>query len=271
MKNFLLQAAVIAIAASASAATPFVESFENWDGADAAWLPEGWSVVSYGSDKLDPLAHWLVTLPQLDDYTMPEATDGQYFMCCGYSDDHKQDEWLIMPSFTPSATDVLTIDLYSSPLFYFLTDTEHFDDNTLSFIKKVQCANFEIMVRPTDDEQWTTAYDGASLWQNETALELMMADPDGLEPLEFDLAPYAGREITIAFRYSGQGGSSVYLDNVRLGATTLLEMPVADTLQPSEDGPLYNIAGQRFDASTAPKGIYIQLHTDGTTVKKIVR
>lgn len=268
LSTAIIALAMISTSGTAHADTFTSESFEAWDGNDTQWLPNGWSVVSHGSDKLDPVAHWLVTIPQAEDYAMPPATDGKYFMCCGYSDDFDQDEWLMMPPFTPGANDLLTFDLYASPLFYFFTDAEHFNDNNLTFIKKEQCSNFEVMVRKTGEEEWRAIYDGASHWQTQSALELMSNEPDGLEPYEFDLSTFGNTPIEIAFRYSGRGGNSVYLDNVRLKSATSIKNATIATPHPAAT---YTLQGQKLKTSNLQPGIYIERRSDGSTVKKMVK
>lgn len=197
------------------------ESFEGWDGVTETWVPDGWTVESYGDSNLDILRKWH---PSTAGSYYPAPTDGQYYYGIFFGDN--QDEWLISPVVTPANGNVLSFDMNIEPLWFYNLDQEHFNLDDSEFIGAPEVVfNVKVNVREVGG-QWTTALDMADKFKDMTGVEMIMYNSDAsLMPFTVDLSAYADKEIQVAFQYVGSDGQSYFIDNIRIGFPAL-EPPV---------------------------------------------
>ncbi|MDE7376783.1 MAG: BACON domain-containing protein [Muribaculaceae bacterium] len=197
------------------------ESFEGWDGATETWVPEGWTVESYGDKALEAYQKWH---PSAAGGFYPAPTDGQYYFGIIYG--NNQNEWLISPAVTPTAGNVLTFDMNIEPLWFYNLDQQHFNFDDYEFIGTPEVVfNVKVNVREVGGE-WSTALDMADKFKDMTGMEMLMYNSDAsLMPFSVDLSAYAGKEIQVAFQYVGDDGQSYFIDNIRIGCPAL-EPPV---------------------------------------------
>lgn len=197
------------------------ESFEGWDGETLTWVPEGWTVESYGDSELSSYQKWH---PSAGGTFMPAPTDGQYYFGVFYSEN--QDEWLISPVVTLGQNNNLYFDMNIEPLWFYNLDQAHFNFDDYEFIGTPEIVfNVKVNVREVGGE-WATALDMADKFKEMSGMEMLMYNSDAsLMPFSVDLSAYAGKEIQVAFQYVGSDGQSYFIDSIRIG-NPALEPPV---------------------------------------------
>lgn len=193
----------------------FFESFEEWpmEEFDLEWLPEGWTAERKAS--VDDMESWF---PMYQYYGYPEPADGQYYFMIMYGED--QDEWLITPQIEIGEGQDLFYYLYYQP-FYLFSD-ENLDFDTYEYDgEKIIAATFQVLVKAEGDEDWTLLQDIADRYKDYNAMELMLANPTGLQRQNVSLADFAGKKVQFGFRYVGTDGDAMWFDAVRIGVTPL--------------------------------------------------
>ncbi len=185
------------------------ESFENWDGEDYTWTPEGWTVEMNG--EVDRDESWT---PADANPFLPGPSEGEYYYGINYSDG-QQDEWLISPFVSvPEGMD-LSYWIYLDP--FFLYNLENFDWDEWDWVgDREVAANLEILVQ-VEDEEWVKIRDYAEEYMEYTAMDLAMATPNALEKHQVSLAGYAGNTLRVAFRYVGTDGNTMFIDAIGIG------------------------------------------------------
>lgn len=196
------------------------ESFEGWNGQDIFWLPDGWSAKRTPDfmDKQDP--HTWALSKQLNMY-YPEPVDGQYYACCYYNDNDPQDEWLYSPELTPKQNDYLTYYVILDPVYLF--DMQYYDEATDAFTQLAPSADLKlyISVEGGEWEQLNSMYD---LYKDQNINVLIEQSHNGYiqqRKMFVDMAPYVGKKVKFGFRYHGQGGNSIWLDDIELTSISL--------------------------------------------------
>lgn len=190
------------------------ESFEGWDGETKDWTPEGWTVDMRGEVERD--LSW--TPEEGDGMTLPAAADGKYYYAINYSDEAKQDEWLISPEVEVQEGMRLSYALYLEPVYMFNVDEDGVVDwDTGDFLKEptVIC-DFQVWAQPEDGE-WTMIHDYADDYIGMSLYELYYAAPYGLESKSHGLEEFEGKKIRVAFRYVGHGGNTTMIDAIGVG------------------------------------------------------
>ena len=188
------------------------ESFEDWDGEDNGWLPEGWSKESKEQLESDYITDWFISYNASG--FLP-AFDGLYAAMINFDTDYK-DEWLISPVVDLPEYPNLYYKAYVSPLFLF--DLNYLDFETFEFTEYHMAANLQILVRAEGDADWTVVKD---YYEEYAPLQLSYMDLAYMEPTELqneqiDLSSFKGKRIQVAFRYYGTDGNSVVVDAVRV-------------------------------------------------------
>lgn len=195
----------------------FFESFEAWDGKATDWIPSNWTEKN--AEGNIPTAKdnytWHATLN-----SQLIATDGKYEAWVSFSVPTvvdqveiapaiKQDEWLISPEIAIKENNRLFFDLAISPLFIYL-DAVAFEINRNKIV-----FNMEVLISTDNGSKWTKLWDAerdfASKLSDEELWDYMMAKFDSYS---IDLSSYAGKNVKIAFRYTGSNGDAVALDAV---------------------------------------------------------
>lgn len=187
---------------------PLYESFEGWDGTNAEWLPEGWTRKQTAEDFKET---WGIC-PKTDG--LPVPSDGGYFMAINFGFD--QDEWLITPSCEVADGMVFSFMAYIDPIFLF--SMENINWETMEYEgDKIVAATLQIMVKAENDTDWTMLHDFADDYKDTSLAELFNLTPTALQRKSFSLSDYTGQKVQLAFRYVGDDGNSMYLDEVTIG------------------------------------------------------
>ena len=189
------------------------ESFENWDGDDYTWTPDGWSVDMRGD--VDRNESWT---PGSANPFLPGPSDGNYYYGINFSTGN-QDEWLISPFVEVGEGMNLSYWLYLSPAFLF--DLNDVDWDTMSFIgDPVVSATLQIWAQEEGGE-WVMLRDYFDEYKEYTLAELFMMDPNGLEKNEVALTDFYGKKTRVAFRYVGTDGNTMFIDAIGIGYPSL--------------------------------------------------
>ena len=217
------------VVAAAENAT-FFEGFEDWDGTTEDWIPSGWvDETKVGTDPNGASGNWTWEVNGSAWYSNPFegsaqahiSTAVEYDFSSGFTMVYPdQDEWLISPAVTPKAGDKLNFMLSYSP-GWTLLDSEKLAQNVYEFTGRN--TNLEVLVSADNGANWT------ELWN--------AIDDDALvnyttEELDYTLSvcpwkcfivnidEYAGKSVKFAFRYVGNAGQDMALDNITVGAVT---------------------------------------------------
>lgn len=217
------------VVAAAENAT-FFEGFEDWDGTTEDWIPSGWvDETKVGTDPNGASGNWTWEVNGSAWYSNPFegsaqahiSTAVEYDFSSGFTMVYPdQDEWLISPAVTPKAGDKLNFMLSYSP-GWTLLDSEKLAQNVYEFTGRN--TNLEVLVSTDNGANWT------KLWN--------AIDDDALvnyttEELDYTLSvcpwkcfiinidEYAGKSVKFAFRYVGNAGQDMALDNITVGAVT---------------------------------------------------
>lgn len=194
------------------------ESFEN-PSDDYTWLPDTWTMASKGDSELPDGSKWGTA--QADPW-LPSPTDGEWCAAINYSELH-QDEWLISPEVTLDGIYKLKFDAYIDPAYFFVLDDEHVDWDAVEFTNQEITFTFQVLVQEKGGE-FNVVRDFAEEFKGQSLYDLLMQSPSNLVACTVDLSEYNGKDIRIAFRYTGKDGQTMFLDNVRV---TLPEMELS--------------------------------------------
>lgn len=215
--------------------TVLYEDFEEWDGQDKTWQPEGWTF----DHKVVPAGHPLWAPYGYDPYDPVNYPSNSYIFLY-FSE--PVDEWLISPEFEAQEGMLLMADFFNAGSYYFDIDAEMFT----SEINSIEKANdFIINITTDDGATWTPLYSAADelLGQNYTkAYEYW--ERHGWETVVLDLSDYVGRKAKIAFQVVGNPigmnnpevettSEAAGVDNIRVG------FPVADVAYQKPLSALY--------------------------------
>ena len=196
------------------------ESFEDWDGSDLEWTPEGWTVEMRGDVQRSE--SWT---PAAGGGYLPSAKDGNYYYGINYSI-NRQDEWLISPEVEIAGDMILSYWLYLDPAFLFSLD--NVDWNAYEFIgDKVVAATLQIWAQPEGGE-WQMLHDYVDDYKDMGLMEMMMISPAGLEEKSVSLAQFAGKKVKVAFRYVGADGNTMLIDAIGIGYPALEDISYMD-------------------------------------------
>ena len=249
---------------SQSSADVLSESFEKWDGADMAWVPDGWTVESKGTPQTDPEASWH---PSAGGSWYPAPTDGNYYFSVNYG--ANQDEWLISPEVEmPESALGLYFDMNVEPIWFF--SQENVDWTTNEFIGQPEIIfTVKVNVREAGGE-WITLTDYANRYKDYTLMELYQASADNsLQTQSVDLDAYAGKKIQVAFQFVGTESNSIFIDNIRIGLPPLdrpvYAMPAFNQYWGTDRDMNFTDFGCAFLPAFAPLTWYVTDPTAGLT------
>ena len=183
------------------------ESFEDWDGVDPGWTPDGWS-----RDNKTTFETWYIA--DMGSF-FDTPSDGDYaawvdwgFDLDTFTPTDPRDETLISPAFTPVDGNYLIFDALYSTYFMFydiFTGEFYFDDPIFSI---------QVLVSTDNGVNWNVIWD-ASKAENYSEYDENDLDDAKWYTQKVSLSDYAGKSIKIAFRYyDREGGDSVGLDNI---------------------------------------------------------
>lgn len=223
------------ITKSVAATDPLLfEGFEGYDGKAYDWIPANWQDVSKtnpahvapGADSKKKNLTWCV-----DSGTYFPSYEGNYMARIQTSIPNEatgevleaQDEWLITPAVTVSESDYLLFYLSYSPGWTL------FDMSTYTFT--AENSYLEVQVSTDNGANWEKIWDVLDDAKKYTEDELwndVMALTHPYTQFYMSLGKFAGKSIQVAFRYVGENGESMCLDNVQIGALS----PVASYARP---------------------------------------
>lgn len=184
------------------------EDFEEWDGKDIYWLPEGWSVDRKVSEK----GHvgWYMRTPGLYDDFESTCPVFNYF-------DDPVDEWLITPEIKVEAGMELAFTTYNSALYYF--DWDYVDWANGSVFTELNILNdFRINISDDGGKTWKTIKSLAEDIKASGEKQYFVIYYEmGFRNYILPLDEYVGKDIMIGFQVVGEGdGNSAMVDNVRV-------------------------------------------------------
>lgn len=223
----------------------FAESFEDWDGETPDWLPDGWEDVSKAEPPHDD--YWSnglnLTWETCGQRWADEPQDGQFYARVenffysqnGLIVNGQQDEWLISPEVSiPDNGQALYFQLGYHPAWV-LCDGKSLDFNVINNV-------MEVHVSRDCGETWDMLWDclpAARAVSRSELIEDLSSTACQWLPVRIGLHDYAGESIRFAFRYVGQGGASMNIDDVQI------RQP-----QPGEEYPEYS------DTTVDPASFY---------------
>ena len=190
------------------------ESFDDWDGADINWTPDGWSVEMKGEVEKDE--SWK---PSGQQNYYPAPSDGDYYFMINYGSD-TQDEWLISPYVEVPEGMNLSYWLYLEPAYLFMIDSDHVDWDAYEFTNKEVAATLQIWAQ-AEGEEWVMLRDYVDDYKDMTLLELASIYSTGLEKNEVNLSDFYGKNTRVAFRYVGLDGNFMFIDAIGIGYPSL--------------------------------------------------
>lgn len=228
-----------------SSDTLFWESFEQWDGETMPFIPSNlnkWSTKSnianiapYLSNNLCPT--W--TAYSGDGYYVPYATSGDVMLVCMYGGEAygtdgstviapapEQDEWIVSPTITGiKKSNYLSFDICYSPwnTHYFIEGKDSlFDMERVAYDVEVLVTTSTRSVSYKDTD-YTKVYKLSEVVDKEIANVDMNNNEEVGKLLymkwnhvQIPLSEYDGKNIRIAFRYTGTKGGSILIDAVRV-------------------------------------------------------
>jgi len=190
------------------------EDFEKWDGSNAEWTPDGWSVdMRQASKRADS---WTPAKNQSDITT----SDGDKFYAINYSYDYL-DEWLVSPSVDVVEGMSLSFLVFFDPLYLFDLSDGHVDWNTMEFIGEQEVsATLQVWVQPEGGE-WTMLRDIADDYMGMSIMDLYNANSMAFEPRSYSLSDYNGKKVKFGFRYVGTDGNTIAVDAIGVGYSSV--------------------------------------------------
>lgn len=189
------------------------ESFEDWDGVDYTWLPDGWERHSNGYEGTQKT--WFINY-QVGLYT-PPVPDGDYYMEILFHSTSRQNEWLDSPLQTVENGDALSFYFISNPFYMF--DYSKYDQKKDEFTERINVWNFRVYVQVEGETKWNPIYNYWEEFKDADAYELFMMASEGFSIFHrtCDLSEYAGKKVRFRFHYTGTDGDSMFFDMLELG------------------------------------------------------
>lgn len=206
-------------AAETPEGTVLYEDFEEWDGTDKNWQPEGWTF----NHKKVQAGHPLWAPYAYDPYDPVNYPSTTYIF---FSFTEPVDEWMISPEFEAKAGMSLMTDVYNAGSYYFDIDAEMFTSD-INSIKKVN--DFIIHITTDGGNTWTKLYSVADeLMSHNYKKAYEYWDRHGWETVTLDLSDYVGKKAKIAFQIVGDPvnmnnpgeeptSEAAGVDNIRVG------------------------------------------------------
>lgn len=182
------------------------EDFEDWNGVNDAWMPDGWSVI-----RKNPPADndgWKITKP-LSIYDLISSKCMTYEMWNG-----ETDEFLVTPEIEIAPGMELSWSTMTSPYFY---DFDYFDSTTFQLTQFVIINDIKVNISTDGGQTWTTLYSHAENLIKETNGNFFAMFDYTVRPFNLSLSEYAGKKAVIGFEITGTEGNTSFIDDVRVG------------------------------------------------------
>ena len=236
-------------------ATTLNESFEDWDGEDNGWLPEGWSKESKEQLESDYITDWFISYNASG--FLP-AFDGLYAAMINFDTNYK-DEWLISPVYSHASLlefysyidpMVLEYDTYEGYDDHYYVKVSHDGGNTWQVIwdARTQCS-------PDGGWQLVSLPLGAATPDTRIAFHAVSGKASATDHLYFLWAiddvrisgPAPAAPISKAASTTSFGGYNIYLDG-QLIAGSINARQYTDVSEKAEGEHTYRVAF--YDALT---------------------
>lgn len=214
-KNSRIDAGLKKVRQAASEDDSFVlnENFEGWDGEDADWLPENWTVRDESESGV--AEKWHVASPDGFFYM---GVDGN-LAAVEYSSDFK-DEWLVTPEFDVEEGMELQFRTVNDGLWYFSMDNVDWD--LFEYIgDKIVACDLKVKISEDGGESWVELKSLASDFENATLEDLYDGVSYEMSTIKVPLAGYGGKRVMIGFQYVGTDGNTQVIDDVKVGLPAL--------------------------------------------------
>lgn len=204
--------------AAGRAATPegyvLFEGFEDWDGENQTWTPEGWTVDMKG--EVEREFSWTPVTPNPS--LLPSAPEGQYYYGITANYEQQQDEWLISPSVEIEDGMIASFHVFFNPVFLFMIDNDHVDFEKMEFIAEREvAATLQLMARAEGEDEWVKVFDIVDEYTDMPLIDLYYEQMTTLQRRQADLSAFAGKKINLALRYIGKDGDSMFVDAFGVG------------------------------------------------------
>lgn len=268
-----------------------LETFDGWDGTTEDWLPDGWT-EEHTDEDIPALAGGQYTWHVIDPNSMrsmPAPRSGQYYAAIGFAKDADgmdlyQDEWLISPAYQLSEYGgTLSFAAAYSPLYLHRVTDEFVDWDNYDFLDRQCSADLQIWVRlynkeTQDWDLWVNYESCYADWCTQPIYQLLnqwgsIDWHNYANTIFLTEEEHLGAIVQVAFRYVGQYGYNVGLDDFRMGYATQVADPTTEGLRVpmrvEGTSRRYDISG-RADAPHQAHGISIITRPDGST-HKIIR
>ena len=190
------------------------EDFEQWDGTDVSWLPEGWSV----DHKNSPVSNrgWKMTQPlSIYDYISSKCSTYELFQSDGTDNEEPEvDEWLISPAFEVSSG--MELSWSSMPTVYFY-DWDFSKHSTEPITKEDIVNDLKVNISTDGGKTWETIFSHAMDLIESTKGSFFMMFDYSVRPFKVSLSNYAGKTVIIAFQIEGKMMNTNFIDDVTVG------------------------------------------------------
>ena len=213
------------------------EDFEEWDGEDPSWLPEGFS-LKHESGR-EEAKGW----DMASESSFGGFMGGLTGNCLSIIYDSEYlDEWVVFPEVTLGEDMILSFNTFNDGVWYFSMDNVDWD--TMQYVgEKTKAYDQQIMISEDGGENWTLLKSLAEDFMGINDFnELLTEGINGLRPVNVSLSEYSGKTVKIAYRYIGKDGNTSCIDNISIG------YPAMDLSYMNPTGTLY--FGMSHDAYT---------------------
>lgn len=186
------------------------EDFEEWNGEDSQWLPEGWTrrhILPEGIEEA-----WAMYMP-----------DGEMLfsksLVFPYLIKGEVDSWIITPEVTITDDMEVKWECLSAGSYYY--DWEYLDFTTFEFSEMVIVNDFLVNISTDGGETWTLLKSIAEEYSDITNYFELLYDCTGFKTFSVSLEDYVGKNVMIGFQVVGELEQSAVIDNVMIGRPQL--------------------------------------------------
>ncbi|MDR0732671.1 MAG: choice-of-anchor J domain-containing protein [Dysgonamonadaceae bacterium] len=206
------------------------QTFEDYNGVDWDWLPDGWSEENKqntpshaGPDAQGRYYNFTWHVDSLfasaGKYGANVMVSAPVYLESGDTiPENSQDEWLFLPALTLGNDDNLYFYLAYNPA-YLLIDIDKSNAETMDFTSENN--RIEVLISTDNGENWTMEWsvrDDALAYPKD---ELQVIFDSLSFPWKFfkvNLSKYKNQSVKTAFRFTSNGyGTSAFLDEIRVG------------------------------------------------------
>ncbi len=199
----------------ASKDTTFYEGFESFNGTTLDWIPANWTELVKNTttyvtgDSINPT--WSVN-PE-NSYAFPSIGNSMAWVD-REENSRSQDVWLVSPALIPVSGDYINFDFFYNPYWMYI-DYSNSTNSIKVFNFTKANATMQFYVSVDNGTNWVKVWDAiddAGQFNNTNILKWVSGG--SWNTIQKSMEAYVGQSIKIAFRYVGEDGDSMGLDNV---------------------------------------------------------